>query len=94
MCVLVLAQVEAADPYSDLAPAFSLQEALRIASDYAQEKKMDLSGVLLSSVSLQRHPDGILYWRVYWVPPGRFIRGGDVTFEIAMDRTVKPIFGK
>ena len=94
MCVLLFAQVEAADPYSDLAPAFPLQEALRIASDYAQKEKLDVPGVVLSSLSLEMHPDGTLYWKVRWVPARRFMRGGDVTLEIAMDRSLKPILGK
>lgn len=78
----------------EIAPDISLEEAVRIAHEYVAQQKLDTTSKFLRAAYFVGGPHGRSYWAVTWVPRDRFIRDGQFTLKIAMDRSVTPERGK
>jgi hypothetical protein len=78
----------------EMAPDISLEDAVRIAKDYVAQQKWNTSSQFLRSAYFVGGADGQSYWAVTWIPRDRFIRDGQFTLKIAMDRSVTVERGK
>ena len=83
----------------DALPALSLEEAVKIASDYVARQHGSSGGSKLpalfrpfiSSVRLVGFGSDSPYWEIHWTPRGRLVLDGDFTIGVAMDRSVRVI---
>ena len=100
-CAFVIAAATAA-PTShgdDALPPVSLEEAVKLASDYVARlhgssdasKLPVLMRPFISSVRLVGFGSDAPYWEIHWRPRGRLVLDGDFTIGVAMDRSIRVI---
>ena len=79
---------------AELVPAISLQEAVQIASSYVATQKWDTSRQFLASAHFVSDTDSSGYWEISWKPRERFMKGGDFSVRVAMDKSISVVHGK